>query len=58
MEHSEHSVANLRAAAELTAKLDPARIDAMARALANVRDRGGRLFVLGVGEGHRAKRGR
>jgi D-sedoheptulose 7-phosphate isomerase len=51
MDHSEHSVGYLRAAAELTAQIDPARIDAMARALAEVRDRGGRLFVLGVGGG-------
>jgi D-sedoheptulose 7-phosphate isomerase len=51
MEPNEHSVAYLRAASELTAQVDPARIDGMARALAKVRDRGGRLFVLGVGGG-------
>jgi D-sedoheptulose 7-phosphate isomerase len=51
MAHSEHSVAYLRAASELTAQVDPAHIDGMARALATVRDRGGRLFVLGVGGG-------
>jgi D-sedoheptulose 7-phosphate isomerase len=51
MAPSKHSVAYLRAGSELTAQLDPAHIDGMARALANVRDRGGRLFVLGVGGG-------
>jgi len=33
----------------ITAKLDVARIEAMATGLAQVRDRGGRLFILGVG---------
>jgi len=33
----------------IIAKLDVARIEAMATGLAQVRDRGGRLFILGVG---------
>jgi D-sedoheptulose 7-phosphate isomerase len=33
----------------IIAKIDPARIEAMAAALRGVRDRGGRLFILGVG---------
>jgi D-sedoheptulose 7-phosphate isomerase len=47
----EHSRGYLAAAVELTRALDPAQLDAMARALAEVRRRGGRLFILGVGGG-------
>jgi D-sedoheptulose 7-phosphate isomerase len=36
---------------EVAAALDPARIDAMAVSLADLRDRGGRLFCIGVGGG-------
>jgi D-sedoheptulose 7-phosphate isomerase len=46
-----HSARYLAAAAELAGALDPARLDAMAAGLAHVRERGGRLFVLGVGGG-------
>jgi D-sedoheptulose 7-phosphate isomerase len=46
-----HSVAYLAAVAHLAHALDPALVDAMARGLAGVRDRGGRLFILGVGGG-------
>src|SRR5271155_2513867 len=46
-----HSAGYLAAAAELARALDPGRLDAMARGLADVRERGGRLFVLGVGGG-------
>jgi D-sedoheptulose 7-phosphate isomerase len=46
-----HSIFYLRAAAELARAIDPARIDAMARGLAAVRGRSGRLFILGVGGG-------
>jgi D-sedoheptulose 7-phosphate isomerase len=46
-----HSAHYLRAAAELARAVDPARIDAMARGLAAVRERSGRLFILGVGGG-------
>jgi D-sedoheptulose 7-phosphate isomerase len=47
----EHSRRYLAAAGELTRALDPSRLDAMARGLAEVRGRGGRLFILGVGGG-------
>src|SRR5580693_239583 len=39
------------AAAELAQTVDPSEVDRMARGLAEVRARGGRLFVLGVGGG-------
>jgi D-sedoheptulose 7-phosphate isomerase len=48
---NDHSAAYLAAAADLTRALDPAALDAMAAGLAGVRDRGGRLFILGVGGG-------
>ncbi|MHB8532600.1 MAG: SIS domain-containing protein [Solirubrobacteraceae bacterium] len=38
-------------AQRLAASVDPDRVDAMARGLADVRARGGRLFILGVGGG-------
>jgi D-sedoheptulose 7-phosphate isomerase len=41
----------LTAAAALAAAVDPAQLDKMAAGLARVRDRGGRLFILGVGGG-------
>jgi D-sedoheptulose 7-phosphate isomerase len=41
----------LDAAAEMARTIDHERIDAMAAGLAAVRERGGRLFVLGVGGG-------
>jgi D-sedoheptulose 7-phosphate isomerase len=47
----EHSTVYLAAAADLARAIDPERIDAMASGLAAVRERGGRLFVLGVGGG-------
>ncbi|HLP77225.1 MAG TPA: sugar isomerase, partial [Candidatus Paceibacterota bacterium] len=34
---------------EVTAKIDPDAIEKMADELARVRERGGRLFILGVG---------
>jgi D-sedoheptulose 7-phosphate isomerase len=40
---------HLTEAAEVLARLDVAAIDRMAQVLAGVRDRGGRLFFLGVG---------
>jgi D-sedoheptulose 7-phosphate isomerase len=46
-----HSETYVRAVAELAAAIDVAQIDAMARGLAGVRERGGRLFILGVGGG-------
>jgi D-sedoheptulose 7-phosphate isomerase len=51
MSISEHSARYLACAAELARALDPASIDAMADRLAAVRERGGRLFILGVGGG-------
>jgi D-sedoheptulose 7-phosphate isomerase len=48
---SEHSARYLRATAELAVALDGGLIDAMAAGLAEVRERGGRLFILGVGGG-------
>jgi D-sedoheptulose 7-phosphate isomerase len=46
-----HSGAYLLAAADLARSVDPLAIDAMALGLATVRERGGRLFILGVGGG-------
>jgi D-sedoheptulose 7-phosphate isomerase len=46
-----HGAAYLTAAADLTRGIDPARLHAMADGLAAVRERGGRLFILGVGGG-------
>jgi D-sedoheptulose 7-phosphate isomerase len=51
MPANEHSAAYLAAAAQMARDVDPERIDAMAAGLAAVRERGGRLFVLGVGGG-------
>jgi len=36
-------------AARICAEMDPARVEAMAAGLVTVRERGGRLFILGVG---------
>ncbi len=51
MSESSHSVTYLSAAAQLTKEVDPDQLDALARSLAEVRERGGRLFILGVGGG-------
>lgn len=51
MSSSKHAPAYLSAVARIARAIDPGAIDAMARGLADVRDRGGRLFVLGVGGG-------
>jgi D-sedoheptulose 7-phosphate isomerase len=48
---SRHSVTYLEAVADLARTVDPAQLDAVARGLAAVRERGGRLFILGVGGG-------
>ena len=48
---SAHSDRYFAAVAELAKALDADAVDAMARGLAALRDRGGRLFVLGVGGG-------
>jgi D-sedoheptulose 7-phosphate isomerase len=51
MAASEHSARYLKVTSELAAGLDGSLIDAMAGGLAEVRERGGRLFILGVGGG-------
>jgi D-sedoheptulose 7-phosphate isomerase len=51
MEGREHSIRYLAAASALADAVDPSQIDEMARGLAAVRSRNGRLFVLGVGGG-------
>jgi D-sedoheptulose 7-phosphate isomerase len=51
MSATDHSSTYLAAAASLARAIDPAQLDAMARGVAGVRDRGGRLFILGVGGG-------
>jgi D-sedoheptulose 7-phosphate isomerase len=48
---SDHSATYLAAGAALLDTVEPCQLDAMADALAAVRARGGRLFVLGVGGG-------
>lgn len=47
----DHSHRYFSEAANLALAVDPDKVDAMAAGLASVRDRGGRLFVLGVGGG-------
>ena len=51
MNDGEHSIRYLAAASKLAEATDPGQIDEMARGLAAIRSRGGRLFVLGVGGG-------
>ncbi len=51
MSGSEHAAAYFAVAASLAQAVDPEQVDAMARGLAEVRARGGRLFILGVGGG-------
>jgi D-sedoheptulose 7-phosphate isomerase len=51
MAADKHTVAYFAAAAELAGTIEGERVDAMAYGLATVRERGGRLFVLGVGGG-------
>ena len=48
---SAHSGRYFAAVAELAQALDADAVDAMATGLAKLRDRGGRLFVLGAGGG-------
>jgi D-sedoheptulose 7-phosphate isomerase len=48
---TKHSVRYLAAAAGLAEAIDPGQIDELARGLARIRSRGGRLFILGVGGG-------
>jgi D-sedoheptulose 7-phosphate isomerase len=51
MSADDHSEGYLKAVAAIAGAIDPGAIDAMAVGLAGVRERGGRLFVLGVGGG-------
>jgi D-sedoheptulose 7-phosphate isomerase len=48
---TEHTVAYLQAASAMVDAIEPDQIDRMAGGLAGVRERGGRLFILGVGGG-------
>jgi D-sedoheptulose 7-phosphate isomerase len=51
MAASEHSERYLAAVSELATAVDPTLIDAMADGLESLRERQGRLFILGVGGG-------
>jgi D-sedoheptulose 7-phosphate isomerase len=51
MSPTRHATEYLEAAGRLAQGIQPDLIDAMARGLAEVRARGGRLFILGVGGG-------
>jgi D-sedoheptulose 7-phosphate isomerase len=51
MSPSQHAADYLAATSRLAEAVDAEQLDAMARGLADVRARGGRLFVLGVGGG-------
>jgi D-sedoheptulose 7-phosphate isomerase len=51
MGETDHSASYLAATADLARALAPKQLDAMASGLADVRQRGGRLFILGVGGG-------
>jgi D-sedoheptulose 7-phosphate isomerase len=47
----DHAARYLDAVSDLARMIDPKQIDAMANGLTGVRERGGRLFILGVGGG-------
>ena len=51
MAPSEHSQRYFAVAASLAQAVDGSQVDAMARGLATLRERGGRLFIVGVGGG-------
>ena len=51
MTASEHTTRYLEAAAAIAGQVAGDQVDAMAAGLARVRERGGRLFILGVGGG-------
>jgi D-sedoheptulose 7-phosphate isomerase len=44
-----YAIQHLKETAEIVAKLDPVAIEKGAQELVGVRNRGGRLFILGVG---------
>lgn len=51
MSATEHTTRYFASVAELAGSVDPLQVDEMARGLAAVRERSGRLFILGVGGG-------
>jgi len=51
MSDPSHSRRYFDSVAAIAATIDPEQVDAMARGLAVLRERGGRLFILGVGGG-------
>jgi D-sedoheptulose 7-phosphate isomerase len=51
MSEAGHSVTYIAAVADLARAIDPHQLDAIASGLADVREREGRLFILGVGGG-------
>jgi D-sedoheptulose 7-phosphate isomerase len=51
MSESAHSTNYLAAVADIARAVDPLQLDVMARGLTQVREREGRLFILGVGGG-------
>jgi D-sedoheptulose 7-phosphate isomerase len=51
MSSSDHANTYFEAVGALAAAVEGAQVDAMAAGLASVRERGGRLFILGVGGG-------
>jgi D-sedoheptulose 7-phosphate isomerase len=51
MTTTDHSARYFESAAELSRAVDGEQIDRMARGLASLRERGGRLFIVGVGGG-------
>jgi D-sedoheptulose 7-phosphate isomerase len=51
MAASEHVQRYFRSAAQIAGEIDAAIVDEIARGLATLRERGGRLFILGVGGG-------
>jgi D-sedoheptulose 7-phosphate isomerase len=51
MNDTQHSTDYMTAAVDLARRVDPTLLDDMARGLSQVRGRGGRLFILGVGGG-------
>ena len=51
MQGKDHATTYMAAVADLAGAVQAEQIDAMARELAALRERGGRLFILGVGGG-------
>jgi D-sedoheptulose 7-phosphate isomerase len=48
---TEHAIRYFASVAEVARSVDPRQVDEMARGLAGVRERDGRLFIVGVGGG-------